>query len=215
MRVQLRLQQRLRLKTALRHRQAEIFVKLFHLDELDAFQFFETGLMSVEQLYALPDAGTATVAAEATVGLRRLRLRISVATPLLDRETEQPLNPMRITLRGARDLPGVNITSSVQQRSRPDPYRLLQQQCEPTYALLRLFDGDESTGRVVCAPVSPASKVDFGRLSSVFLGGDQDRWLHEQLRTGAYLSGDRDALMVNGRMRRCSAGKEPLLVVGT
>ena len=74
-------------------------------------------------------------------GLLDVQVQIQVQQPFLTSALTNELNPLKLTLRNVTDVPGIEVTSkSLLQYVQPTTYTLLQEHCQPTFALLRFFN---------------------------------------------------------------------------
>ncbi|KAF1328476.1 hypothetical protein FI667_g6738, partial [Globisporangium splendens] len=73
-------------------------------------------------------------------GLQYLAIRVRVNQPLLNAALTRKFNPLTITLRHLRRLPGIASTAAAAtMRSRGSLHAPLRRYCKPTYALLTFF----------------------------------------------------------------------------
>ena len=109
-------------------------------------------------------------------GLRYLKITVTADKPLLNAKLTDKYNPVSVTIRNAKDLPGVRVTSLADKHYvQPTRFKLLEQYCNPCYCIVRMFAGD----REICPRVV---RTDDCRHN------DKCEWNH----TTAYLTGHMD-----------------------
>ena len=112
--------------------------------------------------------------------LKYLRLTVSTNRPLLSEELESKLNPLSVTIRKIKGLPGTNIdmkNNKERQFAKNGMHDLLNQYCRPMYAVFRFYDGDAVPRVCRTRPLSQARAGNRMTLNhtTVFLAGLMSR----------------------------------------